>query len=426
MDVVYRRCCGLDVHKQSITACVLLADGKAGEQVRKKEFGTFTRALQQLKMWLYACKVTHIAMESTGVYWKPVWNILEGHFEILLVNPQHIKAVPGRKTDQKDSEWIAELLQHGLLRPSFVPPLEIRQLRDFTRSRVQLHRDRNRIHNRIHRVLEDANIKLDCVATDILGVSGRRMIQAMIDGKEDAGWLADYARSRMRSKKPQLTLALQGRVTDHHRFLLRVLLEQLDLIEAQIAVLEVEIRRQLDSYSEVISRLCEIPGIDEITAWSLIAEIGLRMEQFPSADHLVSWAGLCPGSFESAGKRMSSRTRKGNMYVRRCLCQAAWAASHTKDTYLQAVFHRVTVRRGHKKAILALARHLLVIVFHLIAEGTRYRELGGDYFDRLHPDRSKNRLVRRLHRLGYEVTLTAQTGPVTQGSGGLNSSIGST
>src|SRR5438874_1060260 len=329
MDVVYRRCSGLDIHKRTVVACLLLLDESGQKKQKKREFGTFRSDLISLMRWLFVHKLTHVAMESTGVYWKPVWNVLEGKFTILLVNPQHMKALPGRKTDQKDSEWIADLLQHGLLRPSFVPPRETREVRDLTRLRVHLKQEVNRVRNRVHRVLEDANIKLSSIVSDLFGVSGRLMLEAIVRGKVDPGWLADYARGTLRRKKEELERALHGYLKEHHRFVLAELLQELAFLEARIGHLETEIERRLAAHAGVIERLCTIPGIDHITAWSLIAELGLDMTQFPDATHLASWAGLCPGNCESAGKRRTGKTRKGNVYLRRSLCQAAWAASHT-------------------------------------------------------------------------------------------------
>jgi len=406
MQILYPRCCGLDVHKASIAACILVYKDQGEPEIRRRTFSTFTKDLVRLKMWLSSSKVSQVALESTGVYWKPVWNILEpGSFQLILVNPQHFHAIPGCKTDPKDSRWLAELLSYGLLRPSFVPPQPIRELRDLTRYRVHLKQDRNRIHNRVHKVLEDANIKLDCVATDILGISGRRMIDGIVEGRHSAEFLADRARSRLREKLPSLRLALKGRVTDHHRLMLRELLGDLDAVDSKIERLEQEIVTRVAPYADLIARLCTIPGIDTVTAWTLLAEIGVDMTAFPDADHLASWAGLCPGLKESAGKRMSGRTRKGDCYLRRALCQAAWAVSHTKDNYLAALFYRIAGRQGLKKATIAVAHQLLRIVYHILRDGGAYRELGGNYFDRLHPERTRNRLVRRLENLGLKVVL---------------------
>lgn len=405
MEVLHACCCGLDVHKESVTACVLWAEGKGKKRKEKRQFGTMTGDLLAMADWLRACGVTHVAMESTGVYWKPVWNILEGQFEVLLVNAQHIKAVPGRKTDQNDAEWIADLLQHGLLRGSFVPPTPIRELRDLTRYRVSLAQECNRIANRIQKVLEDGNIKLASVATDALGASGRAMLKAMIEGEDDAEKLAEMSRGLLRNKIPELRRALEGRLRSHHRFLLKELLEHLEFVEAKMARLEREIGEHLRPFEEKVERLCTIPGVEWVTASGLIAEIGIKMDQFPDAEHLASWAGLCPGSYESAGKRKSGKTRKGSAWLRRCLCQAAWAVSTKKNNYLSALYRRLAARRGKKRAIIAVAHALLQIAYYILRDGKLYHELGADYFDRLHPSRTKRYLVKRLEGLGFQVTL---------------------
>jgi len=402
MEVVHEVCCGLDVHKKSVTACVLWASGRRRQT---RAFGTFTRELLELGDWLRACGVTHVAMESTGVYWKPVWNLLEGQFEVLLVNAQHIKAVPGRKTDQKDSEWIADLLQHGLLRASFVPPTPIRELRDLTRYRASLAQEINRIANRIQKVLEDANIKLASVATDTLGASGRAMLEAIIQGEQDSQHLAEMAHGKLRNKIPELQEALQGRVTAHHRFLLRELLDHFYFVESKMQRIEQEVAERLGPFQSEVARLCTIPGVDRVTAWGLLAEIGMSMKQFPDAQHLASWAGLCPGSHESAGKRKSGKIRKGSLWLRRCLCQGAWAVSTKKNNYLSALYRRLAVRRGSKRATIAVAHKLLVISYYILRDGTCYSDLGADYFDRLNPEGLRRRLTRRLEGLGFKVTL---------------------
>jgi len=405
MEVLYPCCCGLDVHKKSITACVLWARQGGRSCKEKRRFETFTRDLLRMADWLRECGVTHVAMESTGVYWKPVWNILEGQFEVLLVNAQHIKAVPGRKTDQKDSEWIADLLQHGLLRGSFVPPRPTRELRDLTRYRVSLTQEINRIANRVQKILEDANIKLASVATDALGASGRAMLEAMLAGEEDSSRLAEMSKGLLRNKMPELKLALEGRINEHHRFLLRQLYDHLRFTEGKLREIEQEIAKRMRPFEAEVARLRTIPGVDRVTAYGLLAEIGLNMEQFPSAAHLASWACLCPGSFESAGKRLSGKMRKGNVSLRRCLAQAAWAISMTKNNYLSALYRRIAARRGAKRAVMAVAHALLVIAFHMLKRGENYRELGADHFDRIDANRIRRSLVRRLERLGHKVTL---------------------
>jgi transposase len=402
MDVVHEVCCGMDVHKKSVTACVLWASARRRQ---KQKFGTFTKNLLEMSAWLRSCGVTHVALESTGVYWKPVWNLLEGQFEVLLVNAQHIKAVPGRKTDQKDSEWIADLLQHGLLRASFVPPTPIRELRDLTRYRACLAQEINRIANRIQKVLEDANIKLASVATDTLGASGRAMLEAIIHGEQDSQHLAEMSRGLLRNKIPELQQALEGHITAHHRFLLRELLDHLYFVESKMLRIEQEIAERLGPFQSEVARLCTIPGVDRVTAWGLVAEIGLNMTQFPDAQHLASWAGLCPGSHESAGKRKSGKIRKGSQWLRRCLCQAAWAVSTKKNNYLSALYRRLAARRGSKRATIAVAHNLLVIAYYILRDKTCYRDLGPDYFDRLNPEGLRRRLTKRLEGLGFKVTL---------------------
>jgi transposase len=402
MQVVHEVCCGLDVHKKSVTACVLWA---ANRRRQTREFGTFTKELLELADWLRECGVTHVALESTGVYWKPVWNLLEGQFEVLLVNAQHIKAVPGRKTDQKDSEWIADLLQHGLLRASFVPPTPTRELRDLTRYRASLAQEINRIANRVQKVLEDGNIKLASVATDTLGASGRAMLEAIVNGEQDNQRLAELAQGKLRNKIPELERALEGRVTPHHRVLLRELLDHLYFVESKMRRIEQEVEERLRPFQSEVVRLCTIPGVDRVTAWGLLAEIGLDMKQFPDVRHLGSWAGLCPGSHESAGKRKSGKIRKGNLWLRRCLCQAAWAVSTKKNNYLSALYRRLAARRGVKRATIAVAHNLLAIAYYILRDQTCYQDLGPDYFDRLNPEGLRRRLTRRLEGLGFKVTL---------------------
>ena len=409
MQVLFSRCSGIDVHKDSVTVCVLVYSGGDGPEVRKREFATHFKALLNLKMWLLAQKVTHVAMESTGVYWKPVWQALEGNFQLILANPFQVKNIPGRKTDARDSQWLAELLAHGLIRPSFVPPRETRDLRDLTRYRVKLTEEKNRVHNRIHKVLEDACIKLDTVASDIPGKSGRAMIEAIIDGQQHPDWLADKAKGTLRGKRPQLRLVLRGRISEHHRLMLRELMDDLRFVESKIERLDKAIPPQANR--EKLDRLCTIPGIDVITAWTLLAELGSEMSVFSSPKHAASWAGLCPGNHESGGKRLSNRTRKGNRWLRRALCQSAWAASRKKNCYLAAFFYRKAGKHGIRKAIVALAHRMLVIAFCVLRDGSEYQEVGGDYFDRLNPERTKARLVRRLQRLGLDVFLHPKTSP---------------
>ncbi len=405
MDILYRCCAGLDVHKKTVVACVRRLDeaGRAHQEVRT--FGTMTADLLALADWLAECGVTRAAMESTGVFWKPVFNLLEGQVEVILVNAQHVKQVPGRKTDVKDSQWLADLLQHGLLKASFVPPQPIRELRDLTRQRAQLVAEKATVANRIQKVLEDANIKLAGVATDVLGVSGRDLLEALIAGDTDPEQLADKARGRLRAKMPALQAALRGRVTDHHRFQLRLLMDHLAHLEALIGRLAERIEEVMAPFAEAAQRLTTIPGVEQRTAEVIVAEIGVNMDQFPTAAHLASWAGMCPGNNESAGKRKSGRTTKGSRWLRQVLTQAAWAASHTKDTYLASQYKRLARRRGKKRALVAVGHTLLVIVYHLLKGGGTYRELGGDFLERLEPERLTRQLVRRLEKLGHQVTL---------------------
>lgn len=406
MEQKYRRCCGIDVHKKSVTVCVLAASGKPESETKKRNFRTFTRDLKQLRAWLKSCKVTAITMESTGQYWRPVWNILEGHFEkLLLVNPQHIKGLNGYKTDPQDAQWIAGLLDSDKLRGSWVPPWEIRELRDLTRQRVHVLEDQNRVKNRIEQLCQSGNIKVSSVATDLFGVSGRKMLAAIVEGKHDAGWIADYARSSLRSKKRELELALEGSFSEDQRWLLDKELRHLEWLEMQVEVLERQIERRVAPFEEPTRRLMTIPGIDRKTAWTIVAEVGVDMKVYGDARHLASWAGLCPGNRESGGKRMSGRTRKANRYVRRAMCQAAWAATHTKDTYLSAFYRRMKVRKGAPKAVMALAHHLITVVYNVLARGEEYVELGGDYYDRRDKPKTVSRLVARLTRLGYYVNL---------------------
>ena len=382
MEVVYPCCCGLDVHKKRITACVLWAEPQRKSRKEKRNFGAFTHDLLRLADGLQECGVTHVAMESTGVYWKPVWNILAEQLEVLLGNAQHIKAVPGRKTDQR-------------------PP---RELRDLTRYRVSLAQEINRIANRIQKVLEDGNIKLASVATDALGASGRAILEAMRAGEQDPARLAEMSKG-LRNKIPELKLALEGHRTEHHRFLLRQLFDHLRFTESKLSEIEEEIDRRMRPFQDEVIRLCTIPGVDRVTAWGWLAEIGLDMNQFPSSEHLASWACLCPGSFERAGKRLSGKMRKGNVSLRGCLSQAAWAISMMKNNYLSALYRRIAARRGAKRAILAVAHALLEIAYHMLKRKEDYRELGADHFDRIDVQRIRRSLVRRLERLGHKVTL---------------------
>ncbi|PYV04401.1 MAG: IS110 family transposase [Acidobacteria bacterium] len=404
MQVVYERCCGLDVHKRKIVACLLTLDGgKLQKDIRT--FSTTTNALLALLDWLTGAGCTHVAMESTGVYWKPVYNILEGHLELLVVNAQHLKAVPGRKTDVKDAEWIAELLQHGLLKASFVPPKFVRELRDLTRTRTSIVRDRAQAVNRLQKILEDANIKLASVATDITGRSGRAMLRLIITGETDEKTIAELAKGRMRAKLAELEQALIGAVTDHHRFLLAEQLNLVEYYEGMIERLNSGVEKLLLPFQKEIEILDSIPGVSQRTAEVLLAEIGTDMTRFPTHRHLASWAGMCPGNKESGGKRLSGKTRKGSPWLKSCLIEAAHGASHTKDKYLSAQYRRLVTRRGKKRALVAVGHSILVIGYHLLLRKEIYKDLGGNYFDEQHRRQVKIRLVNRLERLGYKVAL---------------------
>jgi transposase len=405
MEVIYPRCCGMDVHKLEVVAC-LVAPGPGGQPQRQvRSFGTMTEDLLALSDWLAAAGCTHVAMESTGVYWKPVFNLLEGSFELLLVNARHVKAVPGRKTDVKDSEWIADLLRHGLLTASFVPGRPQRELRELTRYRTSLVRERTAEANRLQKTLEGANIKLAAVATDILGVSGRQMLAALVAGTEDAAALAELAKGRLREKLPELRRALQGRFGDHQRFMVAQQLAHVDYLDAAIAEVGAEVADRLGDSQAVIERLDTIPGVGRHLAESLVAEIGADMSRFPTAGHLASWAGMCPGNHESAGKRQGGRTRKGSPWLRALLVQAAHAAGRKKGTYLQAQYRRLSARRGKKKAAVAVGHTILVIAYHLLSRGTDYEDLGPDYFDQRDREAIRRGLVRRLERLGFKVAI---------------------
>lgn len=408
MEVLYGRCCGLDVHKSSVTACVRIQETGRKPCKTVRRFGAMTADLRALANWLTEQQVTHVVMESTGVYWKPVWNILEGRFTLILANAQHVKNVPGRKTDTKDSEWLAELLQHGLLAGSFVPPRLIRDLRDLTRTRASLAQESSRIANRIQKVLEDANIKLASVASDALGKSGQAMLAALISGKEDAEQLADLARGTLRAKIPQLQRALEGLIRDHHRFLLERLLVQWRFVESETELIDErleQIGKQEMQIAEAVTRWDTVPGVDRIAAWGLVAEMGIDMGQFPSAKHAASWGGVCPGNHESAGKRLGGRTRKGNPWLRRILGQSAWAAARKKNTYVAVQFRRLAAKRGQKRAIVAVGHTLLVIGYYLLNKRCFYQDLGPDYFDRINAEGLKRYLVKRLESLGQKVIL---------------------
>jgi transposase len=403
MRVLHERCAGLDVHKRSVTACIITPDG---QEIR--QFGSATNELLRLTDWLLERRVTHVAMESAGVYWKPVFNLLEAHdLELLLVNARHMKAVPGRKTDVKDSEWIADLLQHGLLRASFVPDRAHRELRELTRYRRRLIEQRAQAANRLQKVLDGANIKLGDVASDVLGVSGRDMLKALVEGDHDPAALAELARGRMRSKKAELKEALTGVMSDHQRFVLASILRHVDFLDEEIARLDREVHDRLRQHQELLDRLDEIPGIGRATGEQILAEITTDMNRFPTSKHLASWAKVCPGNNESAGKRKSGRAGPASRWLRSILIEAAHAASHTKRSYLSSMYHRIAARRGKKRAALAVAHAILVTIYHLITRGTSYQDLGANHYDQRTEQNTINRAVRRIENLGYRVTLEA-------------------
>jgi len=402
MEVTYQRCCGIDVHKKTLTACVITPEA---QEIRT--FSTMTNELLLLSDWLAQHKVTHVAMESTGVYWKPVYNLLEQDFSVMVVNARHIKAVPGRKTDVKDAEWIADLLRHGLLRASFIPDRPQRELRELTRYRRSLIEERARAVNRIQKVLEGGNIKLSSVASDTLGVSGRAMLSAMVSGVDDPRELAELARGRLRSKLPELEEALKGLMGAHQQMMLDSQLRHLDFLDQEIETLNREVEARLSPFDEAIERLDEIPGVGRRVAEEVLAEIGTDMSRFPSAAHLASWAGLCPGNNESAGKRKSGTTRHGDRWLVKSLTEAAWAASRKKDVYLSAQYHRLAARRGKKRAARAVSHSILVAIYHMLRDGSRYHDLGNTYFNQRTQHAKVHRAVRTIENLGYKVSLEA-------------------
>jgi len=408
LGALYARVCGMDVHKNSVVACVRILNAKDGTvQSTLRRFGTMTADLVELRQWLTEQQVTHAAMESTGVYWQPVFNLLEGHLEVWVVNAQHIKKVPGRKTDMKDAEWIAQLMQCGLLKPSFVPERQQRELRDLTRQQSKLVQQRNAVDNRIQKVLETANIKLGSVASDVLGVSGRRMIEALIGGEKDTSVLADLAQKKLREKIPQLQRALAGEVTDHHRFLLRQLLDQYDFLEKEIARVSERLGAVAPpSFRAAVDQLDAIAGVGERGARALLAETGTDMSRFPSHKHFASWAGRCPGNRESAGKRKSGKTPSANRHLDAVLTEMAHAAVRKKDSYFKSQYHRLAGRRGKKRAIGAVKHSLLVTVYFMLRDYKPYKDLGADYFDKLNPQHQIRYHVRKLKDLGQKVELS--------------------
>jgi transposase len=405
METQIQRGCGLDVHQATVVACLLivLKNGKVQKQVRT--FGTTTRELVDLRAWLLSEGCTHVALESTGIYWKPVYAILEGALEIVVANAQHVKKVPGRKTDVKDSEWIADLLCHGLLRSSFVPPPPIRELRDLTRYRRKLVESQTAERNRLLKLLETANIKLASVASDVFGVSGRLMLEALVKGEASPQEMAELAQKRLRGKIPELVPALEGKLEEHHRFLLQLQLDRLKAAEKDLVLLEQRIREKLQPYAVQLALLDGIPGVDWTLAAVIIAELGVDMSVFQNVAHLTSWVGVCPGNNESAGKRKNSRIPKGNVYLKTALVEAAQSAAKAKGTYLRDKFYRLKARRGYKRAAVAVAHKILVAIYHMLSNQIAYNDLGDVYLDTLNKHHVTQNLVHRLQRLGYIVTL---------------------
>jgi transposase len=405
MQVVHVRCAGLDVHKASVVACVMITAGDGRVQRETRSFGTTTPELLALGDWLKSQSVTHAAMESTGSYWKPVYNLLEGEIELLVVNAQHMKAVPGRKTDVKDSEWIADLLRHGLLRGSFIPPKPQRELRELVRHRTNLVTRRAQCVNELQRTLESTNVKLGNVVSDITGVSATEMLQAMLAGQTDPEVLAELARGRMKDKKESLRQALQGRIEEHHRLMLSQLLVDISTYEEQVEEVGTMIAHRLKEQQELLDRLDEIPGVNQRVAQVIAAEVGTDVKRFPTAECLISWAGICPGNNQSGGKRRNGHIKPGNRSLRAAIVEAANAAGKKKNCYLSTLYRRLTARRGKKRALIAVARTILQMCYYMIARGTRYHDLGADYYDRRNPERLAKRLAKRIETLGFSVQL---------------------
>jgi len=407
MEVVITRCAGLDVHQATVVATIRVPDDQGGRRIVTETFGTMTADLLALRDWLQAYGVTHVALESTGVYWKPVYYVLEDTCTLLLINMHALKRVPGRKTDVKDSEWLAQLLECGLLRGSLVPPAAIRELRDLTRYRKRQIEDRAQEVNRLHRLLEDAGLKLASVMTDVMGVSGRAMVEALLQGQRDPVALAELARGRLRRKLPALREALAGRFRPHHAFLVTQILAKVDFLEETIDRLTAEIDERLRPFEADLARLTTIPGVARLNATTILVETGADMARFPTAAHLCSWAAICPGQHESAGKRRTGKLRAGNRYLRGALIEAGQAATRAKQTALQARYYRVKRHRGHKKAVVAVGHQILEIAYYLLRDKVTYHELGADYFDRRDRDRTMRRNVKQLEALGFKVTLEA-------------------
>lgn len=405
MEVIYRRCAGLDVHKETVVACVRIANhGAPTQEVRT--FTTTTSGLLGLVDWLDGYAVEHVAMEATGVYWKPVWHVLEGHFELILANAAHVKNVPGRKTDVNDAMWLADLLAHGLIRASFVPPVAVQNLRALTRTRKQFVRERSAHIQRIEKVLEDANLKLGVVLTDIMGKSGRAVLQAIVEGHTDPEWLITLVSLRVKASRAEVLEALRGHITAHHRFMLKLHLEHIDALDYAIATIEQEVGAGLEPFRHAAQLVNTIPGMSSTASHVVVGEIGIDMTRFATPAHLLSWACICPRNDESAGKRRSTRLRRGGKWLKTTLVQSAWAAVRVKGSYLQAQFHRIRARRGAKKAIIAVAASMLTAIWHMLRNGTEWRELGAAYFDRADAKKTATRLIRRLQQIGYTVQAT--------------------
>lgn len=412
MDVLLTRCAGLDVHKKNVVACVRIVEGtKVTHEVRT--FETTTSALMVLADWLATASVTHVAMEATGVYWKPVWHVLEGAFELVLANAAHIKNVPGRKTDVNDATWIADLVAHGLVRASFVPPTPVQEMRELMRTRKQLVREKVSHVERIQKTLESANIKIESELSDVMGQSGRAILDAIVAGVTDPNKLADLVNARVKAPRERLVEALRGRVTSAHRLLIRVHLGQVDSLDQAVATLEAEVGERLEPFRDKAELLKTMPGIGDLTARALLSEVGPDMSRFATAAHLVSWAGLCPRNDESAGKRRSNKIRKANPWLKPQLVQAAFAAIRRKGSYLRAQFHRLKARRGSKKAIIAVAASMLTAVWHMLTDGTAYQDLGSEHFNRIDAGKQARRLIRRLEELGLAVQVLPSAGAVS-------------